>query len=253
MIGRLKTSNTEAFLTELMLRGYLVNFLYSLDASKQIIINARKTSIMEIYIVRHGQTEWNIDKRFQGRTDIKLTEEGVAMAVESGKNLLDVEFDKVFSSPLSRAKVTAEAFLGGRNIPIHIEPRLREMSFGVYEGHTIEELLEEDPACTFQYFFSKPELYQAPEEGETFEEVIARASAFLTDTVEPLANDPAIKRVMLVGHGAINKALMCHVKKHGVPEFWSGGLQKNCNVIILRYEDGIYTILDETKIFYAVK
>ena len=55
---------------------------------------------------------------------------------------------------------------------------------------------------------------------------------------------------MIVAHGAINKALMMHVKKHEMKDFWAGGLQKNCNVIILDYTDGKYKIIDETKTYY---
>lgn len=205
---------------------------------------------MEIYIVRHGQTEWNKEKRLQGSTDIALTEKGVAMAIESGRNLRDTYFDRIYTSPLSRARVTAEGFGGGRDIPILIDDRLRELSFGSYEGHTLEELLAKDPTCTFQYFFSDPTRYKAPADGETLEQLIDRASRFLTEEIEPLAKNPSITRVMLVAHGAINKALMCHIRHHGVDEFWSGGLQRNCNVIILDYSDQKYTVLDESRIFY---
>ena len=55
---------------------------------------------------------------------------------------------------------------------------------------------------------------------------------------------------MIVAHGAINKAMMMHVKKHSMEVFWSGGLQKNCNVIILEYNNGSYNIIEETKTFY---
>ena len=70
----------------------------------------------------------------------------------------------------------------------------------------------------------------------------------MRDVIEPLAD--RCERVMIVAHGAMNKALMTHVKKHSLEHFWSGGLQKNCNVIIMDYTDGKYTIIDETKTFY---
>ena len=72
----------------------------------------------------------------------------------------------------------------------------------------------------------------------------------MEEVIEPLADDPGIERVMIVAHGAINKAMMMHVKKHGMEAFWSGGLQKNCNVIILEYNNGSYNIIEETKTFY---
>ena len=206
---------------------------------------------MEIYIVRHGQTEWNKEKRLQGSTDIALTDKGIAVAVESGENLKNTHFDRIYTSPLSRARVTAKSFCGGRDIPIYVDERLKELSFGSFEGHTLEELLEKDPNCSFQYFFSEPQKYKAPSDGESLEHLIARASAFLQEEIEPLAKNPDISRVMLVAHGAMNKALMCHIKGHGVAQFWSGGLQRNCNVMIIDYTDGKYTVIDETRIFYT--
>ena len=58
------------------------------------------------------------------------------------------------------------------------------------------------------------------------------------------------ERIMIVGHGAMNKAIMCFIKKHGIDKFWSGGLQKNCNVIIVDYTDGKFTVIDEEKTYY---
>lgn len=205
---------------------------------------------MEIYIVRHGQTEWNKEKRLQGSTDISLTKRAIEIAVESGITLRDTPFDLIYTSPLSRAKVTAEGFRGGRDIPLIVDTRLREVSFGSFEGHTLEELLKIDPDCSFQYFFSDPEKYKAPSDGESLEKLIERATAFMKEEIEPLADNPNIKRIMLVAHGAMNKALMCYVKNHGVKDFWSGGLQRNCNVIILDYQDKNYTVVDENRIFY---
>ena len=68
--------------------------------------------------------------------------------------------------------------------------------------------------------------------------------------IEPLADEPSMERVITVTHDAINKAMMMHVKKHGMEDFWTGGLQKNCNVIILEYNNGSYNIIEETKTFY---
>ena len=59
-----------------------------------------------------------------------------------------------------------------------------------------------------------------------------------------------LKRVMIVGHGAMNKSIMCYIKNHSIDMFWSGGLQKNCNVIIVSYEGGKFTVLEEEKIYY---
>ncbi len=205
---------------------------------------------MEIYIVRHGRTKWNSEKRLQGSADIELTEEGIAIAHESGLNLKDVRFDKVYSSPLKRAYRTAVEFNCTHDVEIKIDNRLREISFGDFEGCTQDELIKK-PGCTFKYFFDEPLKYMAEENGETFEELCARAKDFIVSEIEPLAKNPDIERVMIVGHGAINKAMMCHILNHGIDMFWSGGLQRNCNVMIIKYEDGVYKLIDDSKIFYT--
>lgn len=87
-----------------------------------------------LYIMRHGRTDWNVRHKLQGRTDIPLNDEGRMMAVEAGKRYVDIHFDVCYSSPLERAKETAEIFLKGRNVPVFTDDRLVEMGFGVYEG-----------------------------------------------------------------------------------------------------------------------
>lgn len=202
---------------------------------------------MELYIVRHGETVWNSKKLLQGSEDIELNENGRILAGKTGENLETVHFDKIYSSPLIRAYETACLIRGHRNIPIIRDDRLRELGFGVNEGKNFSKLLadESDP---FHHFFNRPDLYVAPENGETLEALCLRAKEFLETVIEPEAS--ACSRIMIVAHGAMNKALMCHIKNHGIDQFWSGGLQKNCNVIIVKLEENGYTVIDETKLFY---
>ena len=86
------------------------------------------------------------------------------------------------------------------------------------------------------------------EKGESLEELCARTRDFMEKVVLPDANKHT--RVMIVGHGAMNKSIMCYVKNHGIDKFWSGGLQKNCNVMIVSYDSDGFAVLDEEKIFY---
>ena len=202
---------------------------------------------MEIYIIRHGQTVWNAKKLLQGSTDIELNENGRELAGITGQNLEEVAFDKIYSSPLIRAYETACLIRGHRNIPIIRDERLRELCFGSNEGKDFSKLLadESDP---FHYFFKQPELYRAPADGETLEHICVRAKEFLTEVVEPQRDK--LERIMIVAHGAMNKALMCHIKQHGIDQYWSGGLQTNCNVIIVNLDQNGYHVVDETRTFY---
>lgn len=205
---------------------------------------------MEIYIVRHGETVWNKNRLLQGSANIELSQEGIDLAKITGEKLADVHFDKIYSSPLSRAYETAKLIRGDRNIEIIRDHRLRELSFGSNEGKNSLEM-QADENNPFHYFFSQPELYVAPEDGETLEHICKRAKEFLEEVIEPQADE--LERIMIVAHGAMNKAMMCHIKNHGISEYWSGGLQRNCGVIITNLQNENYTVLDETKIYYDIE
>lgn len=203
---------------------------------------------MEIYIVRHGETLWNKDKKLQGSTDIELSDYGRELAAKTGEALKNTQIDRIYSSPLKRAYETACLICGDRAIDIQTDNRLRELCFGSFEGESFSELIR-DETLTFRYFFKQPHLYEPTQGAETLAKLTARAQSFMQEVIEPL--EKSCERVMIVAHGALNKAIMTYIKKHSFEHFWSGGLQQNCNVIIVDYTDGKYTIIDETKLFYS--
>ena len=98
---------------------------------------------MKLYMLRHGRTLWNEAGKLQGRTDIALSEEGRRSALETGEELADVSFSAAFSSPLARARETAELILRGRDVPVQTDERLVELSFGSAEGMYLSDLAPE--------------------------------------------------------------------------------------------------------------
>ncbi len=203
---------------------------------------------MEIYIVRHGETLWNREKRLQGNADIELSDYGRWLAEESASHMTGIHFDKVFSSPLKRAYETACIMCPSMKDRIITDPRLKELNFGIYEGQTVEAL-NQDPNGFFRYFFDAPQCYKAPPQGESLEHLCSRAADFMINEIEPIRND--CERIMIVAHGAMNKALMMHVnKQYDIRHFWDGNLQRNCGVIILSCTDNGYQILEHSHLFY---
>lgn len=180
-----------------------------------------------LYIMRHGTTDWNVEKRMQGRTDIPLNEEGRALAREAKEKYSDAHFDICFCSPLVRARETAELFLEGRDIDIVIDDRLVEMSFGIYEGVDSPAKIPGSPIRTF---FKEPENYTGVEGGETFEELFERTGEFLEEKVEPLLSEG--KDVLIVGHGAMNSAIISRIKGFERKDFWTVGIE-NCKLLKL--------------------
>ena len=97
---------------------------------------------MKLYILRHGQTDYNLQGRFQGQIDVPLNENGKNQAIEALKIFKDVDIDVIFSSPLSRAKDTVKKISEYKNIDIIIDNRIIERSFGNLEGKYSVDNLE---------------------------------------------------------------------------------------------------------------
>ena len=94
----------------------------------------------EIYLVRHGETDWNNDGRFQGHVNIPLNEKGKIQAQEAYEKLKAINFDLIYSSDLERAAETARIINAHREIPIRYDQRLRERDAGKYSGLTLSEI-----------------------------------------------------------------------------------------------------------------
>ena len=181
-----------------------------------------------LYIIRHGKTDWNIRHKLQGRTDIPLNDEGRRMSEEARETYRDVHFDICFSSPLIRARETAEILLKGRNIPVLTDNRLAEMGFGSYEGIENSFLI---PDCPINVLFHSPERYTDPPGGaESLDGLFARTGAFLRERVFPLLNEG--QDVLIVGHGAMNSSIISQIRQLPRAQFWSAGIE-NCKLMKL--------------------
>ena len=181
-----------------------------------------------LYLIRHGITDWNVRHKLQGRTDIPLNEEGRRMAEAAREAYRDVHFDICFCSPLIRAKETAEILLRGRDVPILMDDRLQEMSFGSYEG---QENSFEIPDSPINVLFFTPEKYTDPPEGaESLDALFERTGAFLREKAEPLLAEK--KDVLIVGHGAMNSSIVCQMRHLARADFWKTGIE-NCRLLKL--------------------
>lgn len=181
---------------------------------------------MELYLIRHGQTDWNKEGRLQGSVDIELNENGRSMAQAAGDRLESVNFDKIYSSPLKRAYETAQLIRKHRNLDIIVDQRLREISFGCMEGTTYDEWSA--PESPYRYFFATSEnhKYFPPEGGETLEALCKRTKEFVQTEIEPQSE--TANRIMVVAHGALLASMMCYLDNHDYSNFWGDGLRKNC-------------------------
>ncbi len=200
---------------------------------------------MKLYIMRHGTTDWNLAKRLQGNSDTSLNEEGRELAKITSKALEAVSFDIIYSSPLSRAKETAEIIRADRDIKIITDDRLIEMGFGVNEGKYPKER-----TLGVEVFFTEPEKYVAKEGAETIEALCARTRDFIETVIVPLSMERPDATVLISGHGAMNKALMTTLEHREKKDFWAGAWQKNCSLFIYEIKGRKFKLIEEGKVFY---
>ena len=201
---------------------------------------------MKIYFVRHGETIWNKEKKIQGRSDIPLNEYGKELGMITAEALKDIPFDVVYSSPLIRAKETAEILVKDRNLVIHEDNRLLEMSFGEGEGESLPEI-HAHPEMKLHNFIHNPGEYTPPAGGETFEELYDRCKNFMEEVILPAENK--YNTMLIVGHGALIRGFIHNINNRPSKDFWIV-THKNCSVTIANCTNGKLSLLEEAKIFY---
>ncbi len=156
---------------------------------------------MDLIYLRHGQTQWNVEGRLQGKTDIPLNDVGIFGAKKAGKILEKYHIDAAYCSPLSRARQTLKYACPG--VPPILDPRLAEWNFGPWEGQPIAPDL----------FLERWSYGQPAIEGmEQFEDVVVRVGEFYKEIKE---KHPS-QTVLVVSHGGVSGALHCII--HGIQE-----------------------------------
>ncbi|MEE8886588.1 MAG: histidine phosphatase family protein [Eubacteriales bacterium] len=212
---------------------------------------------MYIYVIRHGETSWNKEVRLQGQHGADLDEKGVLLAEITSKALKDVPFDICYTSPLIRARHTAEIMVGDRNIPIIDDKRLMEISFGVWEGLHVGKDNMEIPAERFDKFNTDSYNYEPPEGGESIQDVIHRTADFYQDLINKPGLQDSVddqgnrveKTVLVSTHGCAGRALL-HSVYEDTSTFWHGGVPMNCAVSVIRVTGGVGKIIQHDKVYY---
>ncbi|MCQ2363558.1 MAG: alpha-ribazole phosphatase [Acidaminococcaceae bacterium] len=185
-----------------------------------------------IYIVRHGMTEANKLKSFQGNHDIPLNEEGLRQARALAEHFKDIPLDAVYSSPLQRAYKTAEILAETKNLSVNKVYDLREICFGAWEGVDYEEVQRRWPEE--QYKFLNCPSQCRPEGGETMQGVQKRVhDAF----AKILAAHDNYAQIAIVMHGGAGRLLLCDFLGLPIDRMWKITLG-NCSVTTINNWDG---------------
>lgn len=188
---------------------------------------------MRIYLVRHGRTEYNEKGIVQGgEVNSDLTEVGIEGALQAGEKLKEVNFDKVYASPLGRTMATAKYLLKGQgkseDETIYPLEGFKEFMFGSWEGKKVSELKEHP-----QYFNLKqaPEKYDPTEMGgETYSQLVARSYAELEKLAKHHAESDT---VLVVSHAVTITTLLKYLQGYDVADYRRDGLVDNTSISIV--------------------
>ena len=188
-----------------------------------------------VYLVRHGQTAWNKEEIFRGRSDVPLNPMGFREAELVGEFLRGKDIDVIYSSPLSRGKETAGKIAQVFNLKVQILEGINDMSFGKWEGRPLKEVQSND-RVNFLQWRDQPHLARIPE-GETLDEVRVRAMAALGEVIQNHQG----KNIVLVSHRVVNKVILCGILGIDNSHFWQMG-QGTAAINLIQFREGKYVL-----------
>jgi broad specificity phosphatase PhoE len=167
-----------------------------------------------VYLIRHAETVWNVERRIQGSLDAPLTDRGRRQVACLVAALREVPLAALYASPLERALQTARPLAAARGLPVHPVEDLREIDQGEWESRRLDEVRAEDGERLLAWW-SAPHTVRMPG-GETLEEVQARARR----AFDAIAGRHAGERVAAVAHGGVNKALLLGLIGAPLAAYW---------------------------------
>ena len=187
---------------------------------------------MKFFIIRHGETEWNTDGRFQGQRDTELNERGLDQSRRAADYLAGHKFDAVVSSPLRRALILAEMIAGRCGVEVEKIPAFTEINHGNWEGCLSMEVQERWPQLLDTWHESPHTVTMPGEGGESLEAVQSRAAAAADELAGRYSGD-----VCVAAHDAVIKALICHYLTVPLSAFWRLRIA-NCGLTIVEVVRG---------------
>jgi glucosyl-3-phosphoglycerate phosphatase len=192
-------------------------------------------TLRRLILLRHGQTDYNVDGRMQGHIDSCLTEAGHEQAAEAAPVLASLAPDRLVSSDLRRAVDTAEVVGAACGLPVKFDPRLRETHLGLWQGHTVAEIERDYPGAIATW---RSDPGWAPPEGESRIDVVARSRPVVDELDAEFADSDGVSEtVLLVAHGGLIAGLVTGLLELP-PSAWPsfGGLG-NCRWAVLARRD----------------
>ncbi|AZO95911.1 alpha-ribazole phosphatase [Halocella sp. SP3-1] len=190
----------------------------------------------KLFLIRHGQTDWNFAHKYQGQCDIPLNKTGISQALSVASQLADENIDGIFSSDLQRAAVTAEKIAQyHQDIELKTMPALREIDFGQWEGLKYQEIEKEYPIHLKKWLENPVEI--TPPGGESLLELQTR----VISQVEEICQENQGNNLVLVTHGGVIRALLTYILHMSVDYYWKIEVV-HCAITIVKYYDGEFIL-----------
>ncbi|NLV88588.1 MAG: histidine phosphatase family protein [Tissierellia bacterium] len=194
-----------------------------------------------LYLIRHGQSEWNILSKVQGQKDARLTDLGREQAKKIGKRLIDEDIDIIYSSDLSRALETAEIISSIINKPVIESREIREINFGLWEGLTLEEI-QDKYAEEYLIWMKSPDKLTL-EGAETLESLKNRVMPF----VDKIITENKNKNIAIVSHSASLKIIILNLLGIGNGFYKNISLRNvSLSIVECRKYNNVLTLLNDT-------
>ena len=189
---------------------------------------------MKVYLIRHGETTANSEKRFAGVMDVSLTPKGELQAEQAGEKLKTVEFDAFYCSDLKRAMDSATIIGKYQTLKPTVLSELREMNFGIWEGKRMAEIKDQD-SVLLDKWFKDFDNFVVPS-GESVKEMFERVTKAYKKIIEPYNMDDDVK-IAIIAHGGVIQALLSYLCYGDNTGYWRFRVD-NCGINTIEYVMG---------------
>ena len=202
--------------------------------------NNKDKETLKLYIVRHGETEWNVIKRFQGQLNTPLTEKGIKKLKETGKKLENVTFEEIYTSELERTVNSAEIILnengGYKNKKMELKKlaELNEVHFGVWQGLKYEEVFLKYPEEANNYFYNVKNYKAENVEAENLKDALERCLR----GINKILSSHKSGNILVVTHGTVFEMFINYVGNSSIFDIDERTLMGNGDYKIFCYENG---------------
>jgi alpha-ribazole phosphatase len=189
---------------------------------------------MNVYFLRHGETEENAKKTYYGGLDVELSEKGIKQCVNAREYSSNIEFQRVYISESKRTRQSAEILLKDKSREFIADKRINELSFGDFEGKTYEEITRLYPEEEKQWRQNWKEF--CPPGGESYRAFYERVKDFMI-SLEALEEE----NVLVVTHGGVIRSAYTYIMGGNLDVYWKFA-SKNCDISLIKYEFGNWFI-----------